>query len=231
MSRFRVLWIVVGLSLAGLVAAVAWLSVGGLRIHRPASELYARLKAHESVEQTKDYLAKVQSRLNSLPWKDDQPDNAEMTMLSAAVYRRAIDYPELPEVWIAAAAVINRRSQQSAKTTTPSCGYDSGATPPTGSSHRLKPMAFTVYQDCAISLDGDGRAITNPMIDVLELKDVHVTYRGGPFPPISTLTCVQCSFDLQVQGIPPPRGKSFIRGLLMTYSENFAIEISNDGAG
>jgi hypothetical protein len=66
------------------------------------------------------------------------------------------------------------------------------------------------------------------MIHLMELKDVHVTYRGGPFLPITTLACVQCSFDLQVRGVPPPRGKSFIRGLLMTYSENFAIEISDD---
>jgi hypothetical protein len=71
-------------------------------------------------------------------------------------------------------------------------------------------------------------AVKNPTINVLELRHVHVTYRGGPFPSIATLTCVQCTFDLQLRGIPPPRGKSFIRGLLVTYSENFAIEILND---
>jgi hypothetical protein len=104
--------------LPGLAVAVVWPSLVGLLVRRPASDLYEGFNTHESVEQTKVFLAKVQSQLNMLPRRDSQSGEAEMTMLSAALYRRAIDYPELSKVWITAAAVINRRSQHDAKTTT-----------------------------------------------------------------------------------------------------------------
>lgn len=229
MNRF--LWIPVGLILAGLVAL---LSVVRLRVP-PVSEIYVRFNAHEPVEQTKDYLAKVQHQMNTPPLRDNQSDEPDMVMLSAAVYRRAIEYPDLPEVWTTAAAVINRRSQHNAKAITPICEEDASTTAQVGSSSKLKSVAFTTYENCAISLDGDGSAIRKTRRsavryttrDVLELKDVHVIYRGGPPPAITIFSCVRCTFDVQLHSIPPARGKSFIRGLLMAYSENFAIEISD----
>ena len=236
MKRFRVLSIAVGLILVGLVTVVAYLSVGGLRVRRPASKLDERFNAPETVEQTKAFLDKVKSQINALPPGDSQSNEVEMIKLSAAVYGRAIEHPELPEVWITAAMVISRRLRHDAKTVAPTCAEDLRTPPRIGSPDKSERVTFTTYGDCAISLDGDGgvmkrnrlSTVKNPRINVLELRHVHVTYRGGSFPSIATLTCIQCTFDLQLRGIPPLRGKSFIRGLLVTYSEDFAIEISND---
>jgi hypothetical protein len=233
MSRFRVLPIAVGLILVGLATVAVYLSIG-VRVRRPSSEWGGRFNAPESVEQTRAFLAKVESRIRALP--STQGQSHEMEMLSAAVYRRAIEHPELPEVWKTAAAVINRQSRHDMGTITAVCGEDSSAIPQIGHRDKLENVAFTTYQNCAISLDDDGRAIKNnrqsaarsSIANLLQLKDVRVTYRGGALLPVTTLSCLECTFEIDLQGIPPPRGKSLIRGLLMTYSDNFAINISSN---
>lgn len=51
-----------GIILPGLAVAVVWPNLVGLLIRRPDSDLYDGFNTHESVEQTKVYLAKVQSQ-------------------------------------------------------------------------------------------------------------------------------------------------------------------------
>ena len=74
--------------MAGLAGAVAWLSVVALRVRRPASELNERFNSRESVGQTKEYLAKVQSQLSTLLHRDSQSAEVEMTMVRPSHLRR-----------------------------------------------------------------------------------------------------------------------------------------------
>ena len=226
--------ITVGLVVSGLMALGVLLSLLHVHVPRRAYEL---APAHESVEQTRAFLVLVESEIHRLPPNQGQSDAIKMMELSGAVYQRAITNPELPEVWKVAALVINRRSKRDSKANTAICGGESGAKLRSRSGDQFQRVASTAYQNCTISLDDDGRAIkeenrrsraSTPTGRLLQLQNVHVIYRGGALLPITTLGCVECTFEVDLQDTPPPRGKSLIRGLLMAYSDNFAINISDD---
>lgn len=234
MIKLRVLAIAVGLVLVGLMTVGVWLSL--LHVHVP-QRAYELAPAHESLEQTRAILNLVESQIIKLPPNEGRSDDMKMMEFSAAVYQRAIAHPELPDVWKAAALVINRRSMHDSNAIAAICGGDPGAKSWSTSGDKSQGAVSNAYQNCTISLDDDGRAIKQgnrrgrasaPKDYLLQLKNVRVMYSGGALLPISVLGCVECTFEVDLRGSPPPRGKSLIRGLLMAYSDNFAINISDD---
>lgn len=235
MNKFRVVAIAGGIILI-LTAVVICLSSVSLYVRRPAFKFDQRVHRPESVEETRAFLTRVASRIDQLDPNANRSDAMDMMKLSAALYQRTIEHPELPEVWKTAALVIDKRSTNNSDQVALGCGENPNTVSQAESPDRFERVALMAYHDCVISLDDGMRviardrrtAVENPTINLLELKNVHVTYRGGSFPLVTTFSCVQCTFDMQVLSIPSPRGKSFLRGLLMAYSENFAIEISDD---
>ncbi|HWE85800.1 MAG TPA: hypothetical protein VG267_12710 [Terracidiphilus sp.] len=53
-------------------------------------------------------------------------------------------------------------------------------------------------------------------------------YLCGPLPRIDTFACVECTFDVQLQQLPPGQRRSLIRGVLQAGSNHFSIGVADD---
>jgi hypothetical protein len=211
-----------------------WAFFFGFRVPRRAFEFDEKIPRRESPEQTKQFLARVELQIQQLHPGMSELDQSKLTAISAEVYQRAILHPELREVWITAASVIDKRSKQNSNVT--ACGLEPFTTAQHASPDSFENVSIVSFQDCVLSLDGDEFVTTrvrraaakNPKNTMMELDNVHVVYRGGALPPFTTLSCVGCTFDVQLQDSPPLRGRSFVRGLLMSDFTNFSVGISSD---
>jgi hypothetical protein len=230
MHNFKKHWTAWGLIIVLPIAACTWVLFFGLRVPRNRFQS----PNLESAEQARQFLAEARLRIQQFRLETTELDHSKLMEISFNIYLRAIAHPELPEVWQTAASVIDKRSGQNANRMT--CGTDSFTIVSQGDRDQFEGAPIVSYQNCTISLDGGEfvaaknrrTPIKNRKDTMLELKNVHVVYRGGPFPQVNIFSCVECTFDVQLQGIPPPRGRSFIRGLLMSDFSNFSIIVSED---
>lgn len=239
MDNDRVPWFFGGLLLLFATGAAVWL-LCSLRLVPPRLGYgwHTEASIPQSPQQVAALLTKMNVRVAMLRPRENEGDRAEMTAISARLYQLAVKHPEIAEVWKTAARVINMRSGSDSTRGASICGSTPSTMPNDGVPDKFESLALVSYRNCEISLDGDDfvmarnrrAAIKNPKDAMLELNNVHVIYRGGHFPRVTMFTCTECTFEIRLQEIPPPRGRSFIRGLLFSDFNNLSIGISGSSS-
>lgn len=186
----------------------------------------------ESPQLVTAFLAQANENVASIRSRE-MNDQREMNAISFQLYFAAIEHPDLPEIWKTAASLINLQSNQKPNGTSTICGNSPETIRHDSASFKSESMTVINYRDCEILLDGSEwgsldrsrSSAQDPQGVMLDLRNVRLNYQGGRFPQVSVITCMECTFDINLQTIPPPRGRSFIRGLLFADFSNFSIGI------
>jgi hypothetical protein len=216
-----------GLSILIVGLFVVWL--GGFRLfsHRAP---YGPAPFSETAEQASVSLAAIRSKIETSRSGSDL-SQSDLQAISFRVYDIAEGHPEIPAAWTTAALVVDKRSERAPQGSAQVCGESPGTIV------RLSdgsPAAFPTYRNCTITLDGyKGPKASewkgeHRSAAFLVLNNVQVVYRGGAIPGLVILSCTACSFDAQVNRIPPAEGKSLLRGLLFSSFDNFSIELMRE---
>jgi uncharacterized membrane protein len=165
--------------------------------------------------------------------------NQNLTVQTSAVNRvserlLAIDPHTTPDFWPAAAALISYRDERPAHPTLPDCAKQTPgltmSTPLRAPFPHGKYGEGLEYKNCTIVLD-DANEVVNSNLWIVEhrsmkqdprsnqqftltLDNVHVIYRGGTIIPADIIIFNSCTFELNIQKIPPPRAQSLTHLLL-----------------
>lgn len=214
LSLFAIAW----------VGAVFWAIqtlIGRAIARRPST-----MPMHQMSEaEARAYLEKADADLAHMPQSHRENSEDHLMEISSQVAEIAREYPDMPDVWrIAGIAIDKRFPLASGALPGAACGAKPSVGPRSGLPVQTQPGVFAHYRDCRLELDS-ATAEAKP-INLLQLQNVHVVYRGGHFSRMQTFACVNCTFDVQLNAPPAGEGRSLVRGILAYGSDNFAIGIS-----
>lgn len=221
----RLLAVAIGVTVLAAGMAIAWCvrlegKIAALETGWN-TRLITELMYPKSQEELRASLATLNAQVETARAHGIPPNPLKLHAFALSVSKLIAQRPDFPEAWQAAAQLVSYR-----RAGTPGQnGCDGPAAITAVDSDRQQQVVLN-FHDCEIALDDflageDAGALPADSRAVLELKNVHVIYRGGLIAHIRSIVLSNCSFDFEMDRSPSPPG------LLLTETLLSAEDIRN----
>lgn len=199
------------------------------------TKLVAQLKNPESKQQLQANLAVVDAQIQTARLEGKKPDIRKLDLLALSLSSVIQKNPDLPQAWQTAAQLVSYR--ETGGNSRAACGEPELKLHLVGDhfSPNMPTIPEFAYKNCTLDLENiltfdSGKTWPYPESVVVTLENVHVLYQGGNIPHVATILLKNCTFDMNINSTPTPKGRNLTQGLLTAANpKDVKIELSPKG--